>query len=187
MGQYYKIIIKEEGSKTTKTYDRSINGEYTLAKLTEHSYYLNDMVNAISEKLYYTPSQIAWVGDYADSVNYELYKLAWENEKDEGLFTTNFTLNGRFLVNHTKKQILDCWDYVRNCMRENKETWVYHPLPLLVAVGNGLGGGDYGREGNDYDKVGTWAWDVIEIVEWEDAQKNIKEKGYTVITCRFDY
>lgn len=182
MGQYYNIIIKEKGSKTIKAFDRHIDGEYTMAKLTEHSWYLNPMVNAISEKLYHKPSHIAWVGDYAEDSN--LYKYAWpKKDKYEMLHKTFFNLNGRYLVNHTKKLILDCWEYLETCIKENYDSWVPHPLPLLTAVGNGRGGGDY--RGPNEDKIGCWAWDVLEIVEWEDL-KPLKDKNYQDFKIRFE-
>ena len=53
MGQYYNILMKEE-NKNTVVYNRDliVNGkkEYTFAKLMEHSWWLNPMVNAITEK-----------------------------------------------------------------------------------------------------------------------------------------
>jgi len=70
MGQYYNILMKEE-NKNTVVYNRDliVNGEreYTLAKLMEHSWWLNPMVNAITEKIYYAdkPVQLIWMGDYA--------------------------------------------------------------------------------------------------------------------------
>ena len=36
-----------------------------------------------------------------------------------------------------------------------------NPLPLLTALGNGRGGGDY--SGTDEDKVGIWARDVLSV------------------------
>ena len=182
MGQYYNIIIKEKGHRTITAYDRTLDGEYTMAKLMEHSYYLNPMVNAICEKLYKNPSRIAWVGDYADEEgdNLELYSAAWgDNVEYEELHKSFFNLNGLFLVNHTKKLILDCWEYLKKSLRQETadwcDGWVIHPLPLLTALGNGRGGGDYG--GMNKDLVGSWAWDELEIVEWEDV-KPLEKQGY---------
>ena len=61
----------------------------------------------------------------------------------------------KYVINHSKKE------YV--VIPEDKEgEWIIHPLPLLTADGNGLGGGDYHR-GTDMDKVGLWAYDIIEV------------------------
>lgn len=180
MGQYYNIAIKKDGK--TKAYNRTIDGEYTMAKLMEHSWYLNPMVNAISEKLYKSPSQIAWVGDYADEG--ELYNIAYpKSGRYCVLHRSDFTLNGRYIVNHTKKLILDCWEYLTLSLKDSEDGWVIHPLPLLTAVGNGRGGGDY--RGINQDKVGSWAWDMLEIVDWEEAGKYFKEKNYDKFMVTF--
>ena len=195
MGQYYHIILKRKGEKTVHAYDRTIDGEYTMAKLMEHSWYLNPMVNAICEKLYHKPSHIAWVGDYYNETEEEkeLWKLAYgtkgNKRKYEMLHGTEFTLNGRYIVNHTKKLILDCWQYLADSIRQNPDeqyySWVVHPLPLLVALGNGRGGGDYrGKDNINVDEVGTWAWDVLEIVEYEDLEQ-LEKSGYQKYSVLF--
>ena len=48
----------------------------------------------------------------------------------------------------------------------NCDRWDFHihPLPLLTAVGNGRGGGDY-RGYENKSMVGYYAGDVIEISE----------------------
>lgn len=53
---------------------------------------------------------------------------------------------------------LDCDKYKARC---NNNDWILHPLPLLTAVGNGLGGGDY--YGINKDQVGGWAWCTISV------------------------
>lgn len=182
MGQYYNIIVKPLSDAEIHAYDRTIDGEYTAAKLMEHSWYLNPMVNAISEKIYHNPSQIAWVGDYYDDGGLSSYAYPKDGKYCE-LHKTEFTLNGRFLVNHTKMLMIDCWDYLRECMIENENGWVPHPLPLLTALGNGRGGGDY--RGINEDKVGSWAWDVLEIVDWEDVGE-LEKEGYRKFKVRFE-
>ena len=42
----------------------------------------------------------------------------------------------------------------------DKYEMVAHPIPLLTAIGNGKGGGDY--HGSCMDKIGYWACDEIE-------------------------
>lgn len=196
MGQYYNIVLKHKDEAKVHAFDRHIDGEYTMAKLMEHSYYLNPMVNAICEKLYHRPTQIAWVGDYANETEEEmkLWKLAYgakgNKTKYEMLHKTEFTLNGRFLVNHSKKVFIDCWKYLVNCILncKNKEyaSWVIHPLPLLTCVGNGRGGGDYrAKDAEGLEYVGSWCWDTLEIVEWEDM-KPLTEKGYTEFDVIFE-
>lgn len=38
---------------------------------------------------------------------------------------------------------------------------ILHPLPLLTAIGNGQGGGDY--YGINQSVVGKWFWDELSI------------------------
>ena len=42
-----------------KVFDRSVNGEYTFAKLLEHSWWHNTFVNAFSEFLYNNPGRVS--------------------------------------------------------------------------------------------------------------------------------
>ena len=42
MGQYYYAVIEINEQKVV--YDRKVDGEYTPAKLTEHSWWLNPFV-----------------------------------------------------------------------------------------------------------------------------------------------
>ena len=51
-----------------------------------------------------------------------------------------------------------------------------HPLPLLMAEGNGRGGGDY--YGSDMELVGTWARCVISV------ERQVPE-GYSELVCNF--
>lgn len=85
--------------------------------------------------------------------------------------------DGWYLINHTRKAYVDLGEYQR--MNGWTEKWrdrdgvlheywsAIHPLPLLTACGNGRGGGDYHEQYPDYDKVGTWAFDLIEFASYE--------------------
>lgn len=94
--------------------------------------------------------------------------------------------NYRYIINHTKKEYVKVPAY-------EKGKWKIHPLPILLADGNGRGSGDYidevclNPEETYLDKikmkkkhnakfVGTWAYDTISVTNNEaDA------KGYTKI------
>lgn len=94
--------------------------------------------------------------------------------------------NYRYIINHTKKQYVKVPAY-------EKDKWIIHPLPILLADGSGRGSGDYhdeictNPEEQDFDKrkyvkkhnakfVGAWAYDTISVTNNEaDA------KGYTKI------
>ena len=46
MGQYYRSILGDAFGLNCKVFDRSADGEYTPAKLLEHSLWQNTFVNA---------------------------------------------------------------------------------------------------------------------------------------------
>ena len=188
MGQYYRTFLRrinEDGVADTHVFNRTVDGERTMAKLMEHSWWFNPYVNAIAEKLYKDPAQIAWVGDYMDDERWikeffdklypdgekpekfaeeeftkevkDIYHLTWDSD-GEGCQSTEFTMDGKYLVNHSQKIYLNCDTY----KEKNEENgWIIHPLPLLTAIGNGLGGGDY--FGTDEDSAGMWYLDLISI------------------------
>jgi hypothetical protein len=184
MGQYYNVVIKNKNTITT--YNKKVDGEYTPAKLTEHSWWLNPFVCSLTKLLYenLTPCRVAWVGDYAysaDGLNIpdgidvaKLHEIAWgENSKTQEIHKDELYLDGKYLVNHTKKIYLNCDDYK---LRSNDYGWVIHPLPLLTAIGNGLGGGDY--YGINKDQVGGWAWCAISVEDDIPV-------GYKELKCTF--
>ena len=63
LGQYFRPILGDQYGLNCKVFDRSVDGEYTLAKLLEHSWWKNPFVNAFSEFLYNEPSRVIWCGD----------------------------------------------------------------------------------------------------------------------------
>lgn len=161
MGQYYKTRLFNEETKKTVVFNRDVDGKHTLPKLTEHSWWFNPFVNAICERIYEKPHRVAWVGDYAD--NCEFYEEVW-NVDGIGVESTDFLLDGKILINHDRKIYLDCDKYFKaNREYDNGKptNWCYHPLPLLTAIGNGQGRGDY--FGTDEDLVGDWYNDLISV------------------------
>ncbi len=171
MGQYYRAILGDKFGLDCKVFDRSVDGEYTLAKLMEHSWWLNPFCNSFAENLYKKEGRVIWCGDYAGEdgdFDFNLnsafyvpsYKEIWgETVKLYGCQSTNFTLDDKFLLNHDTKEFIDLNEY-KEKSRDNGG-WIIHPLPLLTAVGNDRGGGDF-HEGNiGYECVGRWAWHLI--------------------------
>lgn len=80
-----------------------------------------------------------------------------------GSTSTDFTLDGKFLLNYDTAQYVDLDEY--KAASVDKHGWIIHPLPLLTAVGNDRGGGDF-HEGNvGYENVGIWAWNLLSIVD----------------------
>ena len=175
MGQYFRPILGDEFGLNCKVFDRSVNGEYTLAKLMEHSWWQNPFVNAFSEFLYNEPSRVAWVGDYADEPDdfdfsncsafyVPCYKEVWgETVQPVGIASSDFKLDGKFLLNHDRRQFVDLDEYKR--LSVGKEGWCIHPLPLLTAVGNDRGGGDFHEGNTGFENVGLWAWQLISFAD----------------------
>lgn len=156
---------------------------YTMAKLMEHSYVDNQFVDAITEELIKNGSaQIAWVGDYAKlSKEYAKYN-PWKRNGRVIKYTTpaaEHVLSGKYIVNLTKKTYINFDEYYKANKRKetwfdgegvkHESTWCIHPLPILTACGNGLGGGDY--HGSCMGIVGAWAFDEIEIWSHKPSRK----------------
>ena len=78
-----------------------------------------------------------------------------------------------YIINHTKKQYVKVPKY-------DKTKWLIHPLPILLADGNGKGSGDYyeGKYGEKHNAnfVGLWAYDTISV-----TNSKADTKGYTKI------
>lgn len=188
MGQYYRAMTRQ-ANKRFVVYNRDVitDGEkqYTPAKLTEHSWWLNPFVNAVAKTLYYEPKHVVWLGDYAQDFMADYPdgfngitrarvqywdKICWgEPDKGVAVAGTDFSLDGKFVVNLTKKHYFDCDTYFRNSvMRDNTyDGWCLHPLPLLTCIGNRCGCGDYNYPSYDstYDLVSTWAFDEICVAD----------------------
>ena len=175
MGQYYDIVTENENGERMH-YDRSINGNYQMAKLTEHSWWLNPTMYCVCELLRQSAMRVYWVGDYADTaepvnnmdekMRDEIYQCCYGEQKlidhtfslSEDPDAIECNLSNRYLVNITKGLYIDCDAYYKRCVRDG---WCIHPLSLLTAMGNGQGGGDY--HGVNEEKVGSWAGDLLSV------------------------
>ena len=145
-----------------------------LAKLMEHSWWRNEFVNAFSEFLYNNPGRVCWVGDYADepddfkfnlpaTVVLPNYKKVWG--KHVTYLTcqpSDFRLDDKFLVNYDTRQFVDLNEY--KAASTDSHDWTIHPLPLLTAVGNGRGGGDF-QDGLGIEFIGSWAWHLLAFLD----------------------
>ena len=181
-------VLGNEFGTDCKVFNRSVDGEYTFAKLLEHSWWENSFVNSFSERIYNKLGRVIWVGDYADepddfdfsncSASYiPCYREVW-GDKVQTLSSTStdFKLDDKFLINYDTKQFVDLNEYKAKSI--DKHGWCIHPLPLLTAVGNGRGGGDF-HEGNiGFENVGIWAWHLLTI---SDAP----EKDFTKLNLIF--
>ena len=194
MGQYYKVLLlgNRFGSGRTMYPLDFGNG----LKLTESAWVGNTFINHVLSLLTESPRRVAWMGDYSadeygdewdklrDSIMphekfqklYEkvwLYDKVWSKDEKTPYYPKQRRLSlyewvdGKtgYLVNLSKRVYVDlAANYERN--RFNGD-WCVSPLPHLTACGNGRGGGDYWEKYPDYDKVGTWAFDLIQLVQYK--------------------
>lgn len=184
MGQYYKPVNLD--SKQWLDSHKFGSG----LKLMEHSYIGNGFVEGVEVLMTkfgpWYKDRLIWAGDYADpefGSKENLYELC--KEEDE---TTPYQVDKikednkidlkkyRYVVNHTLKEYVDKNKMVAFNIDKNNpkdEGWKIHPLSLLTAEGNGLGGGDYGDNNPDINLVGKWARHSISIEE--EVPKDYKE------------
>ena len=133
----------------------------------EHSWWNNEFLTNFCARLYERSREnnkethILWLGDYAEldglssleglsACFARVVQRSWlkqalqdPNRKEIDIGNTNpdFSLINKFLINTTKQEFINCTTYY-NC-NHDVDDWCIHPLPLLTAVGNGEGGGDY--------------------------------------------
>lgn len=154
MGQYFRPI-------NIKTMEWIKMGFW---KLTEHSWIGNLGIGRVmtlltqGHKWYKSP--MVWCGDYFNEKGEDdYYDKADSNNRLKKIWsmTKNRQLKA-VLVNHTKKEYV-----LYSEIRPNDVGWRVNPLPILTALGNGRGGGDYMNYQPDFDKVGIWARDILSI------------------------
>ncbi len=189
MGQYYKVILLAENAEPDSEPDviRLAISPYSYrcgAKLMEHSYVGNDLVNLveylISKGGPFYKSRIVWAGDYADSEKTgeasgrNLYHIA-SDSREWLMFSLPSGFDNsalRYIVNHTIKEYVD-----KTKLVEDQHGLTIHPLPLLVSAGNGCGGGDY--RGRNDDMCAQWARDYI-------SMDCVVPTGFTELLTDFD-
>lgn len=202
LGQYWKTINLSTGEFA----------EGISLKLTETSWignsYMARICNLLLPDEFWHMTRLICVGDYCTHVEgiekyadmymdaVPLNRLRLTKEEKEALdrypnlytiaevFGEDLSPNDekdktrvRYIYNHTKKEFVN----LRNCPKDSDGA-AMHPLPLLLAVGNGLGGGDYfgfrsGKRmitpGKKY--IGYWAGDCL-------SSSTAKIKTYSTYT-----
>ena len=157
------------------TVSKHINGY----KLMETSYIGNQLVNHVVDELVAhrdDSPRLAWIGEYLDDVDDESYP--------EDLKFLVRTVNSPFEHSLRVTPVQDAAPpkvYIR--CPERGEYVCYDrttggnlliaAIPLLCAVGNGLGGGDY--EGTNMELVGAWAMRELEVCDAEPDGYDLTE------------
>lgn len=176
MGQYYHQIIETFDSKgnlikkvfrtqTESWFKNQSADHYNGLKLMEHSWWYNDFCNQFAHQLVDKPTRVAWVGDYTEEDELEKigvsYSEIWDLNDSDYEYTkeTNFNMDSvKYLVNNDKKIYIDLQKYKEE---SNNGNWCIFPISLLTAIGCGRGSGDYHKENDNFDIVGSWTWDRI--------------------------
>lgn len=197
MGQYYtpvEILYLNDGTHfIIYSFSCQVKGlGHNSVKLMEHSWWNNEFLTNFCARLYERSREnnkethILWLGDYAEldglssleglsACFARVVQRSWlkqalqdPNRKEIDIGNTNpdFSLINKFLVNTTKQEFINCTTYY-NC-NHDVDDWYIHPLPLLTAVGNGEGGGDYFGVNNEL--VGRWAGDALYIDDEEPVE-----------------
>ena len=113
-----------------------------------------------------TPMQISLFLDIPEEKKkYDPVKSAWDDSVTPKVINESFDFSKPcYLVNESTREYID----LLRLEEINRGTWggSIHPLPLLTAVGNGRGGGDYhGSRAINQRMVGAWAGDLLTIEE----------------------
>lgn len=194
MGQYYTATLQKDNTFSFLDPGNYSNGR----KLMEHSYFNNYFINTVLNELLNNPQKLTWVGDYAEIKDLPSNEEIINAQKNQELKIIPKIIkndkNFNFVFNHTKKEYIDLKNYkeqailkIKSKIKNNDDLKFYlsclvHPVPLLTAIGNGRGGGDYYKEYSDYNMVGYWAGDLIEILE-ENEYDNFKELNVFFCEC----
>ena len=169
------------------------------SKLTEWSFNMNDLVLSLSHHLAtdWKGDQVYVIGDYAHSesssghsdvlrkIEQQLdcygdetiydYVRNYFDQIDKDEINTVY----RYIINHNTKEYIDTEHSPLlnrpNSYDMNGETikLTIAPLPLMLALGNGDGGGDF--YGNNKEFVGNWAKDIKQI----EITSKIPPKDYS--------
>jgi len=123
----------------------------------------DNFVNTMCSRVYKSPAQISWVGDYSDDLGFRYYDEVWgENVITYSVKNSSLLLKGKYLCNHKKKRYIDFSEYIESCsVKYRNSKLIAHPLPLLTAFGNGFSSTDYYGTGRRY--IGKWQMDEISI------------------------
>lgn len=210
MGQYFKIVNVDK-KLYISPWDMD-NGAKLMEWAYRGNAMVTALLNLLSNE--WKGDRVYVVGDYAEADNPEepCYKAIKALEEEWGLpkkgdvesvygyADVNFSnvslladreYHGlRYIYNHKTKQFVDMEkcpveEVWYNEIKEEITVFKIAPLPLLIAMGNDRGGGDF-HEGNiGFEYVGSWCdsvqdievtKDKIEGLEYEEFAPNFTER-----------
>lgn len=184
MGQYYSIINLSK-KQYMNSWDYNSGAKLTETCYIGPDMHSNEYLGTLSYLLQndWAGDRVIFIGDYAnkdwadetkcgDTKPKEFARALYEEFKDE-IPKTKYSPSlydltdaytpykeqhdekiPRFLINNHTKEYVDLTKLASvPCFNE----MFYYPLSLLLAIGNGLGNGDY--HGNDENDIGYWCAD----------------------------
>ena len=188
MGQYYHLVILNDHKKTYPNKKKVNSWLYSHefdngSKLMEFSYIDNHFVGTFEELINKEHGKFAGypvicAGDYADDEPYKLngekmniYSLCDDYGKEIKKDDAPKPKHYRYIINETKGLFFDT-----DRVKEDKDGYKIHPLPLLIADGNGRGGGDY--EGKNERMIGSWKRNVVVTSDNRPDEAKYREVFY---------
>lgn len=185
MGQYYNLV------NVDKQITVEHNFKYGGTKLLEYSYLNNLHAIYLRQKLNkaWRGDRILHIGDYCGAKDKTTTEKTIKKMVKEGVLKTdnnktqsvilpekeikmelNHEKDYRYICNIDKKECIDIERTIPEIIyadidKDGKKCVIgsrrIDPLLLLIACGNGQGGGDYPEDCVNYDKVGYWAGDHL--------------------------
>lgn len=167
MGQYYHLAVLNDHKKNYPNKKKVNSYLYSHdfdngMKLMEFSWIGNEYVGVFEELINkehgkFAGYPIICAGDYADNDNgtdYNVFGLCDEFGVRIKPKDAPKPHHYRYIINEDKHLFFDT-DRVKG----DSEGWKINPLTLLIADGNGRGGGDY--HGTNQRMVGAWRRNVV--------------------------
>ncbi len=175
MGQYHlACVFSDAGGDSPAMRWYSPHDMGNGLKLMEHSWIGNRFPNSVLDVMAEVTGrhgevEAVWLGDYAteDDRDCDMHRFAvnaaWSRfgEPLHGRLPYHTTHPGR----HDTYRVvdLDRGEYID--VPDDSEGWIVNPVPLLLCVGNGRGGGDY--TGPDpHGLIGKWAYDRLTVTRY---------------------
>lgn len=181
MGQYYKAVMLIEDKKNY-TNNRALVFSFPgSAKLTEHAWNGNRDVSEAMRALKDLSAEtnldirVAWVGDYSkdfykaqgadftDDYHREGFTAAWGEYVSIPALKHSPAYGKLYAVNDDLKEAVEIWGSDYSLIEAEHGKWWMCAWPILNAVGNGQGGGDY--HGVNEHLAGRWAYDRQRILD----------------------
>lgn len=182
MGQYYLAV---NADKKEYIHAHKMGDGLKLSEISQHD---SPVAMAMLNKLAgdWKSDRVYLIGDYADLSNpeekchnalkkllsefstVEMYNYVEEHFREVSAECDASDHGYRYIYNHATRQVIDLnkcpVGEVEYVLTGEVDRMIAAPLPLLLAIGNGRGGGDWPKQFDGYEYVGAWC-DTSECLE----------------------